>query len=62
MIEQHKRSKYLKKPEKIPKSARGFYHHVFGVDTSSFACVAAYISDCINQHTAILTINEIIET
>jgi hypothetical protein len=48
VIEQHKRSKYLKKPEKIPKSARGFYHHVFGVDTSSFACVAAYISDCIN--------------
>lgn len=31
---------------------RGFYHYVYGVDTSSSACVAAYITDCINQHSS----------
>lgn len=29
---------------------RGHYHYVYGVDTSSSACVAAYLTDCINQH------------
>ena len=47
-IEEHKKSKFLKKTEQSIK--KGFYHYVYGVDTSSSACVAAYITDCINQH------------
>ena len=40
----------MKKVESVKGSARGFYHYVYGVDTSSSACVAAYITDCINLH------------
>ena len=40
----------MKKVEKVPQSRRGFYHYAYGVDCSSSACVAAYITDCINQH------------
>jgi Na+-translocating ferredoxin:NAD+ oxidoreductase RNF subunit RnfB len=38
--------------EAITGMKRGFYHYVYGVDTSSSACVAAYITDCINQHSS----------
>ena len=34
----------------VPDQKKGYYHYVYGVDTSSSACVAAYITDCINQH------------
>ena len=49
-VESQKKSKFLKKMESIKGSGRGFYHYVYGVDTSSSACVAAYITDCINLH------------
>lgn len=45
-IEEVKKGKFLKKNENGIK--RGYYHYVYGVDTSSSACVAAYITDCIN--------------
>ena len=47
-IEEQRKSKFLKKMESIQGMKRGFYHYVYGVDTSSSACVAAYITDCIN--------------
>ena len=49
-IEEHKKGKFLKKSE--PGIKRGYYHYVYGVDTSSSACVAAYVTDCINEHTS----------
>ena len=49
-IEEFKKTKVLKKVEQVPGSRRGFYHYAYGVDTSSSACVAAYLTDCINQH------------
>ena len=51
-IEEQRKSKYLKKMDAISGMKRGFYHYVYGVDTSSSACVAAYITDCINQHSS----------
>ena len=56
-IETYKKSKYLKKYDVIPGMRRGFYHYVFGADTSSSAYVAAYIKDCINIHTSQQNIN-----
>ena len=49
-VAEYNKSKYLKKVQSVPSARRGFYHYAYGVDTSSSACVAAYITDCINQH------------
>ena len=50
MVEQSKKTKFFKKkPHHVAHF--GLYHYVYGVDTSSSACVAAYVTDCINQHT-----------
>jgi hypothetical protein len=49
-VEEQKKSKFLKKVQSIPGTKRAYYHFVVGVDPSSSACVAAYITDCINEH------------
>ena len=50
IVEQQKKAKLLQKKAPQPYFL-GLYHYVYGVDTSSSACVAAYVTDCINSHT-----------